>query len=477
MKVFISSTYVDLIKYRKCAVEVVNRHQCTPLAMELFMAQPEEPKIACANEIQECDIFVGIYAHRYGWVPQGSDKSITRLEYELALELRKDCLCFVVNEELAWKPKFMEKENPGKLREFLALVKNDKTVVSFKSPKDFESKLASSLGKLLEKKAKAAGSADSAGPGAGARNAAAAAAAGGAIIPQAPAPYIAHPYPLPAHFIGRAEEMESLTQWFYNETEPAPVLVLEAIGGMGKSALSWVWLHRDILEKNTALPGVFWWSFYEAPFETFIQHLTCYVLGKEAEKPGTPGTGTIGTPGTPGTYGATGLENLLAALFNHKFLLVLDGLERILCGYAGMNAMFIQEKRFQGETGAEAEWDRRQREPMQPAAARFLKHLAAPAGKSRVLITSRLLPSPLEGLAGVKHLYLKGLSPRDAVRFLQDQGVKGTRSELEQAGRVYDFHPLLLKLLATAIGRSRHKDIAAAYRRNLIDEQEPHQIL
>jgi hypothetical protein len=87
------------------------------------------------------------------------------------------------------------------------------------------------------------------------------------------------------------------------------------------------------------------------------------------------------------------------------------------------------------------------------------------------------MPVPLEGLAGVKHVLLKGLSPRDAVRFLRSEGVKGTRAELEQAGNVYDFHPLMLKLLASSIKRSRSKDVRDAFRIKLIDSREPQKIL
>jgi len=138
---------------------------------------------------------------------------------------------------------------------------------------------------------------------------------------------------------------------------------------------------------------------------------------------------------------------LMGELRRRRFLLVLDGLERALRGYAGMEAMYIQEKRFQGDREAEAQWNRRVREPVHPAADRFFRELLT--GKTRTLITTRLMPAPLEGPgrkipAGVKRVDLTGLSPEDTVRFLRGEGVKGTRAELEEAGRVYDFHPLML---------------------------------
>jgi hypothetical protein len=60
LKVFISSTYLDLKDYRQTAIAVVNRYKCAPLAMEFFLAQPAEPSRAAEKEVRECDVFVGI---------------------------------------------------------------------------------------------------------------------------------------------------------------------------------------------------------------------------------------------------------------------------------------------------------------------------------------------------------------------------------------------------------------------------------
>jgi hypothetical protein len=451
MKVFISSTYEDLKDYRQAAIKVVNHYKWVPLAMEFFMSQPQEPKEACDKEIKECDVFVGIYAHRYGFIPKRKTKSITQLEYEQAKSSGKPCLCFIVDEDFSWKPRFIEYEKQKELGDFLDAVKREKTCTFFTSVPDFEIKLSTSIGKFIAEKSTA--------PGAGEKPEAAA-----SCIPMAPTPFIPHPYPLPLHFTGRDSEQAMLSNWFFNEK--TPVLVLEAIGGMGKSALTWVWLQRHILEPAVEIDGVFWWSFYEAPFEIFLQQLACYVRGK-------PGAGG-------GDLLSAELTELQAGLHQSRFLLVLDGLERALRGYAGMEAMYIREtgSTSRSKPGTESPWEKQQREPIHPLAARFLRHLASEQGQSRVLITTRLMPVPLEDdLQGVKHVFLKGLAPADGVRFLRGQGVNGTGAELEGAGRVYDFHPLMLQLLASAIKRSRTKDVQGAYRLDLIDSRAPQKIL
>ncbi len=437
MKVFISSTYVDLIEYRKAAIEVVNRYKCVPLSMEFFGSQPQDPETVCENEIRACDVFIGLYAHRFGYVPGGGEKSITQQEYELAKELGKDCLCFIVDKSYPWLVTTIEMDKYPKLEKFLENVKKDNVVDFFKSPDNFSKGLSTSLGNLLRiKEGEASGKEVS------------------CYIPLAPAPYIAHPYPLPDHFTGRDAERAALSNWLLNETTPA--FVIEAIGGMGKSALSWAWLRHDVLDRSVEVDGVIWWSFYDGPFDSFIRHLACYVMGDEDIK-------------------SIDLPKLLAILQHRRFLLVLDGLERALRSYTGMEAMFIQEKKFEGKVENESERDKRLREPVHPWAGRFLQ--AVSSGNTRTLITTRLMPVPLEGLSGVRHTLLKGLSPVEAVRFFRSEGVKGSRAELEQAGKVYDYHPLMLKLLTSSIKRSRAKDIADAFRLNLIDWEEPHKIL
>ena len=107
---------------------MVNRYKCAPLAMEFFLAQPAEPSRVAEKEVRECDIFVGIYAHRFGFVPAGQPKSITQQEYELARQLKKDCLCFLVQKGFAWNPELIEFDKHAPLQAFLTTVQKENTV-------------------------------------------------------------------------------------------------------------------------------------------------------------------------------------------------------------------------------------------------------------------------------------------------------------------------------------------------------------
>ena len=63
------------------------------------------------------------------------------------------------------------------------------------------------------------------------------------------------------------------------------------------------------------------------------------------------------------------------------------------------------------------------------------------------------------------------------MHFFRNEGISGSRAEMERAGRIYQFHPLMLKLLSTAIKRSRLKDIESAFTANLIHQEAPQKIL
>ncbi len=276
-------------------------------------------------------------------------------------------------------------------------------------------------------------------------------------IPKAPEPYLAHPYPLQANFTGRASEREMLSGWLTSDQHG--VLVLDAIGGMGKSALTWVWLHQDVigsplpgvgeagaLAEDERPEGVLWWSFYEprADFAAFLTHALAYVR-PELEQSRSP---------------LENADSLAGELQRRRLLLVLDGFERELRAYTGLDAAY---------RGDEEEGGQGLRACVDPIAANFLRRLGGTPMKGRVLITSRLLPMEIEGLACCRHELLSGMAPDDAVTFFQAQGIGGARHEIVNACEPYQFHPLALRLLAGLITKDRQQpnDIRVAERHPL----------
>jgi formylglycine-generating enzyme required for sulfatase activity len=158
--IYLSSTYEDLKEYRAAVFEALRKAGYKVLAMEDYVATDRRPVEKCLADVAEADIYVGLFAFRYGYVPPvehgNPDRlSITELEFRQAEKLRKPCLTFVVSEDASWPRKFddsrTDKENNGyrinRLREYLL---TEKTASPFSSPHQLASLVQAAITKQLE---------------------------------------------------------------------------------------------------------------------------------------------------------------------------------------------------------------------------------------------------------------------------------------------------------------------------------------
>ncbi|MGA2743014.1 MAG: hypothetical protein ABSG65_36960 [Bryobacteraceae bacterium] len=313
-------------------------------------------------------------------------------------------------------------EGAEKLKAFKQRVETEKVVRFFKSPDDLRSEVIDTLSKLRELNPSPFHYVSD--------------------IPEPPEPYIAHPHTLlqTGKLIGRQPELNELTEWATKGDKP--VFNVVAIGGMGKSALTWHWFNKVAPLEMKPLAGRLWWSFYEsdATFENFVIRALAYVTNRPRDE-----VQKIPPPERE--------EQLLAALNRDPYLVVLDGLERILIAYARLDAARLSDE----EAGRA---DVRLRKTADPHAGTFLRKLSA-CRAARVLISTRLYPSDLEDrltgdpLPGCQKLDLHGLSDDDAVNLWREFGVKGTRDVLLPVFRSFGKHPLLIQALAGEIKRDR----------------------
>ena len=302
------------------------------------------------------------------------------------------------------------------------------------------------------------------------------------VRPLPPTPHFAHPYPIQPNFTGRVSERRMLTEWFTGGNQP--VMALIAFGGMGKSALTWAWLQRDVL--GLPLPGhakedaasaegcrvadeqrpegVLWWSFYERTtgFGPFLDEALAYAGGGQID------AAQIGSPSEK-------VKALVTLLRQRRILLVLDGFERELRAYEGLDAAYRDDKTAGDDNGC-----------VDPHAGDFMRAMASYDLPGRVLLTSRLFPKELQGpgglLAGCRREDLRDLGPEDAVTFFQSEGIAGNRTEIGAAIAPYGRHPLSLRLLVGAIRKDPRMrgDIRAAGRHTVLDKlrgKEQHHIL
>ena len=65
-RVFISSTSIDLPEHRQKVIDACNQLHLIPDGMEHWPAADAEALKFCLDKVNQVDVFVGIYAHRYG---------------------------------------------------------------------------------------------------------------------------------------------------------------------------------------------------------------------------------------------------------------------------------------------------------------------------------------------------------------------------------------------------------------------------
>lgn len=109
-RVFLSSTYTDLASHRDAIQAALRKLGAIDVSMENFGAREERPVDECLRLVrEECDTFVGVYAHRYGFVPDGYDKSISELEYRAAGDAAIPRFIYLVDGNHPWLPAHIDR--------------------------------------------------------------------------------------------------------------------------------------------------------------------------------------------------------------------------------------------------------------------------------------------------------------------------------------------------------------------------------
>lgn len=84
--VIVSSTARDLPEHREEVMDACLRQSMFPKMMEHLPASDADAIAESLKLVDEANIYLGIFAHRYGYVPKGYDISITEMEYNRAVE-------------------------------------------------------------------------------------------------------------------------------------------------------------------------------------------------------------------------------------------------------------------------------------------------------------------------------------------------------------------------------------------------------
>ncbi len=121
-RIYLSSTFQDLKDHREEVARSLRQLRHEVVGMEEYVADGSRPLAKClrdiagdsAQNLPPCDLYVGIFAKRYGYVPDEAANpqkwSITEAEYRTALGAlgAEQCLIFLLDPKTPWAEEFMD---------------------------------------------------------------------------------------------------------------------------------------------------------------------------------------------------------------------------------------------------------------------------------------------------------------------------------------------------------------------------------
>ncbi|MBU1487441.1 hypothetical protein KKH56_05265 [bacterium] len=140
------------------------------------------------------------------------------------------------------------------------------------------------------------------------------------VIPHVLEPSLHNQTPPEPNFVGRAEMLATITEWYKNPKVRIGALI--GWGGVGKSALMRKWF--DSMSENGIRPdGIFWWGFYRnASLERFLEALLEYLAQGRIDR-------------TEIKSAWQRVEKIKEYILEGEYLLILDGLEEMQKGESG----------------------------------------------------------------------------------------------------------------------------------------------
>lgn len=147
-QIFISSTYEDLKEVREQLIKCILEMGHIPVGMEMFSAANEDQWRVIQKQIDDCDFYMVVMAHRYGSMDK--DVSFTEKEFDYAVSKDLPVLGFVIDDGAKWAAKYIDSDEAikQKLLKFKEKVKS-RMVNFWKNSEDIYGKAAIALNKAI----------------------------------------------------------------------------------------------------------------------------------------------------------------------------------------------------------------------------------------------------------------------------------------------------------------------------------------
>jgi uncharacterized protein DUF4062 len=155
MKVYVSSTYQDLIDHRTAVDRTLRRMGHDVIGMEQYVAEGSKPVDRCKADVRSADAYVIIVAWRYGHVPGRTASppdphSITEIELKEAQDSGKPVLAFLLDPEAPWPPNRVDAMSGEPLAgadvsRLRALLGTNYLAGIFRTPDDLASQVAAAV--------------------------------------------------------------------------------------------------------------------------------------------------------------------------------------------------------------------------------------------------------------------------------------------------------------------------------------------
>ncbi len=219
----ISSTAYDLPEHRRLAHQACLDAGVFPVGMEQLPARDATGVAVSLEMVEQADVYIGVYAFRYGWVPDGGDVSITEMEFDRAVERKaegklREILVFTAHEGHVFPAGHVEANEVAQesLRKFKARAAAGRVRKEFKSAEELYRLVLHALEEFKSRQRREAAGATEARPA-----------------------HTAIPNNLPRlqPFFGREEELGKIREALDPENRTWGALI-DGPGGMGKTSLA-----------------------------------------------------------------------------------------------------------------------------------------------------------------------------------------------------------------------------------------------